>query len=76
MKRDVWVDFNDLDSQGRMTAFIERVESDVTIAKGAQVVVGDGEGSHALARVVTNVTTTPSGRSFDLVVDLATIQSE
>jgi hypothetical protein len=52
MEGHVWVEFNDLDSRGRVTTLAEHAAPGVSLRRCAVVVVGDDEGNRATARVV------------------------
>jgi len=50
--RELWVDFNDVDSDLRVSTLVARAEPGVHLQAGATVIVGDDEGNIALAMVV------------------------
>ncbi|CUU57627.1 hypothetical protein Ga0074812_113125 [Parafrankia irregularis] len=70
--RDVWVDFNDLDVDMRITAYADAVEAGVELTVGARVLVGDDEGNTASATVVVHEVNSPAPDEFTFQVDMST----
>lgn len=66
--RQLWVDFNDVDSRGLTTTLARFAEPGVTLSVGARVVVGDDDGNLCESVVVDM---DPRG-SVVLALDLGT----
>jgi hypothetical protein len=52
MERQVWVDFNEQDAEGRAPTLTRFAEPGVELTVGARVVAGDDEGNRCWAEVV------------------------
>ncbi len=68
--RDLWVDFNDLDSHGNTVTLQEFAEPGVNLHVGAWIIVGDDDGNLCRAQV------TSLGRdgTVALVIDAGSFQ--
>jgi hypothetical protein len=71
-KRDIWVDFNDVDDRGQVVTFSDFAEPGVTMARGAAVVAGDDEGNRADARVIGKRRRRGRPTRITLQIDLST----
>jgi hypothetical protein len=75
VKRDIWVEFNDLDDRGRVTTYADVAEPGVPLFRGALVVAGDDEGNRARARVIGKRWRWRKPARITLEVDLTTFEA-
>ena len=68
--RQLWVDFNDVDSHGQTTTLARFAEPGVTLSVGLHLLVGDDDGHICEAQVVDM----SSDGSIVLALDLGTFR--
>jgi hypothetical protein len=69
--RQIWVDFNDIDEDGRARTLLEFAEPGVVPGVGDRLLAGDDEGNRSVGEVVD---ITPTGEVV-LALDLATFEA-
>lgn len=52
MQRDIWVELNDIDAEGCVTAFTDAAVPGVDLSVGSRLIAGDDEGNFVPAVVV------------------------
>lgn len=70
-RRQIWVDFNDIDEDGRARTLLKFAEPGVVPTVGDRLLAGDDEGNRCLAEVVEITSTS----EVVLVLDLATFKA-
>lgn len=70
-RRQIWVDFNDIDEDGRARTLLKFAEPGLTPSVGDRLVVGDDEGNRCLGDVI-DIT---SAGEVVLALDLATFEA-
>ena len=69
--RDMWVDFNDLETDGTVSTLARFAGPDVQLHIGAQLVVGDDDGNVCSAKIVSM---NPTNGLVTLALDMQTFK--